>query len=223
MALPPVIYNRVLVTLPPKVLDAYRKFERETLLELQGQKITGINAGAVAGKLLQFANGAVYYENNGRREWLDLHSEKIDALLELLDVRSGPVLVAYAYKHDLDKIKAALGRTKLRWDVLDSEATERRWNAGGLDVLLLHPESGGHGLNLQHSGSETIVWFGLTANLEHYDQLNARLIGGHRRVGKNVVIHHILADDTRDLAMMELLGRKSRQQSDLIGALALRV
>jgi SNF2 family DNA or RNA helicase len=216
--LPPVMYNRIMVDLPAAAREAYETFERDTLLELNSKTITGVNAAAAAGKLLQFANGAVYYDDKGN--WEELHDVKLGALMDVLEDTWGPTLVAYGYKHDLSRLKDRLRKTKLRWAVLDTEESERRWNRGELDVLLLHPESAGHGLNLQHSGSETIVWFGLTANLEHYDQLNARLIGGHRRTGKNVVVHHILASDTRDEKMMELLARKGREQRDLIGALA---
>ena len=215
---PPVLHNLVRVDLPPAVLKQYRKFERDALIEFNQQKITAVNAGAVAGKLLQFANGAVYHDREGN--WTEVHDEKIKALLELVDGALGPMIVVYEFRHDLARILAALKKTSKRVDVLKTEESEERWNREETDVLVLHPASAGHGLNLQHAGSEMLVWFGLTPKLEHYDQANARLIGGLRRVGRNVVIHHIIADETRDLAILEMLKRKDGTQVGLMKALA---
>lgn len=220
LTMPPVVYNQVRVELPGQAMATYRKLKREFLAEVSGKSISAVNSGVVCGKLLQLANGAVYHDAHGG--WVHLHDEKIDALLETLEAASGPVMIAYGFKHDLARCKEALerfcGKDKV-WRVLETEQDEDDWNAGEIDYLLLHPASAGHGLNLQHSGSETIVWFGLTANLEWYQQLNARLIGGHRGQGKNVVIHHLVAEDTYDVEMMQLLVSKATTQDDLTRAL----
>lgn len=217
---PPVRYNNIFVELSPANLVTYEKLKKEYLTEIKGQKITAVNAGVCLGKLLQLANGAVYHEG---RSWTHFHDAKIDGLLEVLDASSGPVMIAYGFRHDVARISEALkkfcGKEKT-WRVLDTEQDEDDWNAGRIDYLVLHPASAGHGLNLQHSGSETIVWFGLTANLEWYQQLNARLIGGHRAHGKNVVIHHILAEQTYDENMIELISSKAVSQDDLISAVS---
>lgn len=221
LELPPVQNNYVRVELSGAVMALYKKLEREYLAEFKNKQVTAVNAGMVAGKLMQVANGAVYYDD--KRNWVDIHDGKIEALLETLESASGPVLIAYSYKHDLERLKLALtkfcGKDKT-WDILKTPLSEAKWNAGETDYLLLHPASAGHGLNLQKSGSETIVWFGLTNNLELYAQLNARLIGGHRRTGKNVILHHIIADGTIDTDLIALLDNKHATQEDLKIALA---
>lgn len=219
LTLPPVVYNPIRVDLPVRVFEQYRKFERECLLKLKDRTLIANSAGAIAGKLLQFANGAVYHDKKGN--WSHLHDEKITALLELLDGLDGPAIVCYGFKHDLSRLKQALGRTSLRVAVLDTQQSIANWNNGETDVLLLHPASAGHGLNLQHSGSETLIWFGLTPDLELYDQANARLIGGHRRAQRNVVIHHILANGTRDERILSLLRSKKFSQDALMRALSI--
>ncbi len=221
LELPPVMNNYVKVELSPMVMKKYRELERAFLAEFNSHHVTAVNAGVVAGKLMQIANGAVYYDTE--RNWVDIHDTKIEALLEVLEDASGPVLIAYSFKHDLERLKRALDKfckAGQMWDVLKTPLSESKWNAGETDFLLLHPASAGHGLNLQKSGAETIVWFGLTNNLELYAQLNARLIGGHRRVGKNVVIHHIVAEHTIDMDLIRLLDNKHATQEDLKIALA---
>jgi hypothetical protein len=214
--IPPVVYNPVRVTLPAPARKQYERMKREFLTEISGVTINAVNAGVACGKLLQLANGAVYHDEKGG--WVTLHDEKLDALLETLDNASGPVMIAIGFKHDLQRIRPVLdaycGKGKT-WRVLDTEQDENDWNAGKVDYLVLHPASAGHGLNLQHSGSETIVWFGLTNNLEWFQQLNARLIGGHRIKGKNVVIHLIVAEDTYDEEVRLLLERKDANQEDM--------
>lgn len=217
---PPVRYNNVTVELTAANLAIYRKLQKEYLTEIKGQKITAVNAGVCIRKLLQLANGAIYHEG---KEWTHFHDAKIDALLEVLDASSGPVMIGYGFRHDMARIIEALKKycgKEFTWRVLDTEQDEDDWNAGRIDFLLLHPASAGHGLNLQHSGSETLVWFGLTDNLEWYQQLNARLIGGHRAAGKNVVVHHIVAEQTYDERMIQLINGKAASQADLILALS---
>jgi len=221
LELPSVLYNPINVPLSVQALKKYRQFKRDLLTELNSRTITAVNGGAAYGKLLQMANGAVYYDD--KRSWTLFHDTKIEALLELLDSTDGPVLICYGFRHDLERLKKALikfcGKQKT-WDVLKTQASEDNWNAGLTDYLLLHPASAGHGLNLQHSGSETIVWFGLTNDLEMWQQANARLIGGHRRAGRNIVVHTILAEQTQDEPTLALLTAKEAEQSDLISTLA---
>lgn len=225
LVLPPVQFNRIRVRLSVPVQGQYRRLERHALLEtFTGNKFKAVNAGVLAGKLLQLANGAMYTGENG--EWELLHNEKLNRLLELLDECDGPVLIAYNFVSDLERLSSALtavcksnGKT---WDVLKSEESVKRWNSGRTDYLLLHPASAGHGLNLQHSGSETIIWFGLTYDAELHDQLNARLTGGHRRIGKNVVVHYLVAEGTIDEDVMDALAEKKLTQDGLMRALSAR-
>lgn len=212
--------NFIRVELPPAARQKYRELERELIAEVKERKLNAANQAVLAGKLLQFANGAVYYDDRGG--WVETHTAKIDALVEVLESLPPPVMVAYGFRHDIDRIGAALGKAGMNWQVLDSDESFSRFSRGEIDYGVLHPGSCGHGLNdLYLSGSENILWFGLTNNLEHYQQLNARLTGGFRALGKNITIHHIVADDTRDEDLVPLLRRKDLSQSDLMRAMAL--
>lgn len=216
--LPPVKMNYVRVELPELARKAYRRLARQYITEFGGKTINAVNAGACVGKLIQLANGAVYHDDKGN--WTQVHDAKVEALLELLEGVSGPAIIVYGFRHDKARLSAALAKTGKRWALLDSEQSVTDWNAGKTDYLLLHPASAGHGLNLQQSGSEALIWFGLTNNREWYDQANARLIGGHRRAGRNVVVHHIVADDTVDDDLIGLLASKGQLEYGLKTALA---
>lgn len=221
MKLPPVIFNPIRVTLAPKEFNQYKKMERDLLIKVDLKTISAVNAGVLMGKCLQLANGAVFYDRE--RNWVEFHNEKIKALVELIENTKGPVMIAYAFTHDKARLKIALqkfcGRERT-WDVLKGQDSEDRWNAGQIEFLLIHPQSGGEGSNLYKNGCQTIIWFGLTPNLMHWDQLNGRLTGGQRRVGKNIVVHYIVAEGTKDMAMWDLLQVKDGSQTGLKRALA---
>ena len=211
--------NFIRVDLPPAARQKYKEFERELFAEIASRKLNAANAAVLAGKLLQFANGAVYYDDKG--SWIETHTAKLDALVEVLEGLPTPVMVPYGFQHDRDRIGAALTKAGLKWELLSSDDSFDRFAAGKIDYGVLHPGSCGHGLNdLYLSGAENIVWFGLTNNLEHYQQLNARLTGGFRALGRNITIHHIVADDTKDDDLVPLLRRKDVSQSDLMKAMA---
>jgi SNF2 family DNA or RNA helicase len=220
LELPPVIRNYIPAYLTPEQWDQYRTLERHYVVEINEKDITAVNAGVLAGKLLQLANGAVY---TMAPAWEEFHRGKIEVLLEILEQADGPVMVCYNFKSDLARIKAALTKAKLDWDLLSDTQSEDRWNAGETEILLLHPGSAGHGLNLHHSGSETLVWFGLNWSLELYQQANARLIGGHRRKDRNVVIHHIVAEGTMDDDVVDALNDKDATQERILNAMKQRV
>lgn len=217
MDLPPVIENFVRVFLPPVAMAAYRKFERLSVLNTaEGTKVTAISAGVLHNKKCQLANGSIYTDDRGTFEVF--HDEKLDALVDMLREADGPVLVAYHFKADLARIKKRLSKDfgqTLIVDTLTTKASEDNWNAGLTDVLLLHPDSAGHGLNLQGSGSQHIIWFGLTANLEHVQQANARLAGGHRRGAGALTVSYIVADGTVDDDLVEMIRDKADEQTAL--------
>jgi hypothetical protein len=220
--LPPVVYNPIRVRLPPAALDAYARFQRTSVMQLKGSTITAVNAGVLSRKLLQAANGALYTGEG--REYKTFHDEKVKALLETLEGLAGPVVIGYSFKHDLARIGAALDKEGKRWSLLRSAASMKAFRNGELDRGVIHPMSGGHGLNdLYLSGSENLVWYGLTDDLDLWDQLNARLIGGVRRLGRNVVIHIIIADETADGDALATLQRKERDQTALARALVKRL
>ena len=201
-----------LVELPPKVREAYADFERDLLVELEdGQEIEALSAAALANKLLQWSNGATYTDDKGN--WSELHSAKLDALAELIEQNDEPMLVAYNYKTDLARIKVRFPDAVQ----LDSDPeTIARWNRGDIRLLLAHPASAGHGLNLQDGGS-LCVWFGLNWSLELYQQFNARL---HRQgQTRPVRIVHIVAAGCIDERVLMALADKDATQKSLLQAL----
>ena len=192
----------------------YEDMKAELILQLPEGEVTAANAAALSGKLSQMANGAVYSDDESV---VKIHDRKLDALEDIIESANGkPLLVAYWYKHDLERITARLAESKGPFAKLDTDASIRRWNAGELPVALIHPASAGHGLNLQ-SGGSTIVWFGLTWSLELYQQTNARLWRQGQTAG-TVVVQHIIAEDTIDGRIMKALSEKDSTQSALIEA-----
>lgn len=223
--MPPVRTNKIRVELTPSQMAKYKKFRREYIYELASQRnITAVNAGVLHGKLLQLANGAIYVDDKGGYELF--HNAKIEALeeqLETLSVR-GPVLIGYNFKSDLARMTPVLerycGKAK-SWLQLRSDASFDKWATGDVDFGLVHPASAGHGLNsVYKSGSQDLLWFGLSPDYELYDQLNKRLTGGHRIVGRDVCLHHIIAEGTQDEDTFELLTSKAQDQDDLTDAMA---
>lgn len=179
------------------------------MLQLPDGEITAANAAALTGKLVQMANGAVYSDDGSTME---IHDRKLDALEDWIEAANGkPVLVAYWFKHDLERIKA-------RFDVREIKSTGdiTDWNAEKIPVALIHPASAGHGLNLQAGGS-TLIWFGLTWSLELYQQTNARL-WRQGQTAETVVIQHIVAKDTVDEHIMKALAKKNTTQRALMDA-----
>lgn len=222
--LPERTYNTVPVALSPSARKLYEQFQKEKILPLlrgrDGLRLAGAGAedydsavigdmaATVSGKLLQMANGAVYDENG---EVFHIHDAKLDALEEISDTNPGqPLLVFYTYKHDLDRIQARFPNA----EKIKGSETISDWNTGKIPMLLCHPASAGHGLNLQ-AGGHIIVWFGLPWSLELYQQANDRL---HRMGQKQgVIIHHIVALGTLDERVMSVLaGRESTQRGLLV-------
>lgn len=171
------------------------------------------NAASLTGKLLQMSNGAVYDENGKARV---IHDHKLEALEDLIEAANGqPVLVAYWFKHDRQRIMEHLSKQKIPVRDIKSSADIKNWNAGKIPVALIHPASAGHGLNIQQGG-HILIWFGLTWSLELYQQTNARLW----RQGQTdvVTIHHIITKDTVDEDVMAALEQKDMTQEKLISA-----
>ena len=208
--LPPRIDSRVAVTLPTEAMSHYKALEKDFLLELSSADIEVLSAAALANKLLQIANGAAYDESG---QWHPIHEAKLDALKEIVEDNHEPMLVAYNYKSDLARIRQVLPSAR----VMDKkQETVDAWNRGEIPVLLVHPASAGHGLNLQAGGS-LLVFFGLTWSLECYDQLCGRL---HRQGQERPVrVVHIVAEQTIDNKVLDALATKARTQRDLLNAL----
>lgn len=218
LTLPDCIDDEVPVVLDAKARKAYNTLERQMVLELEDEDLTVTSAAALSNKLIQLANGALYDANRGVHE---IHSAKIDALMELLESLNGkPALLFYSFQHDKWRILAALRKTKLRVRVLESVKDQDAWNAGEVDVLLAHPASCAYGLNLQAGGNH-IVWFGLPWNYELYVQANKRL---HRQgQTEKVIVHHLVVQDSRDEDVMKALGKKEKAQDYVLESLKARI
>ncbi|AQW61932.1 DEAD/DEAH box helicase [Dehalococcoides mccartyi] len=209
LKMPECVINEVPVRLCEKEMECYQTLKDDLILSLDGQDIDAANAVGLSNKLTQMANGAVYGEDG---KVIAVHDRKLDALEDLIEAANGkPVLVAYWFKHDLERIQKCFKVEKL-----DSADSIKRWNNGDIPVAVVHPASAGHGLNLQ-SGGSMLIWFGLTWSLELYQQTNARL-WRQGQTADTVVIHHIIAEDTIDEKIMAALRKKDKTQSALIDA-----
>ena len=192
----------------------YDEMCEDLAAQLDKGEVTAANAGVLSGKLSQMANGAVYTDNGDVEH---IHDQKLDALEDIIESMNGkPLLVAYWYQHDLDRIEERLRLRKIGFARLDSDASIAKWNRGEIPVALIHPASAGHGLNLQ-SGGATLCWFGITWSLELYQQTVARLYR-QGQASKTVVVQHIITDGTIDERIMKALQYKDRTQSALIDA-----
>lgn len=217
LKMPEKIIREVNIELSPSVKKAYLDFEKEQVLKLAEEtEITAANAAALTGKLLQYSNGAIYDENKNFHE---VHDEKLEALEEIIDTANGkPVLLFYSFRSDLERIKAKL--KKYKPSELKTDADITKWNAGETPLLLAHPASAGHGLNLQ-AGGNIIVWFGLTWSLELYQQANARL---YRQGQKSaVIIHRLVASGTMDDEVVKALDNKTKGQDALMSAVKAKI
>ncbi len=208
LKLPELVMNNYTVELSDSERERYVELKQTLVLQLPETDISVANTAALSGKLLQMANGAIYDEDKNQ---IHIHDRKLDALEDLIEGANGkPVLVAYWFKHDLERIKQRFTVREIK-----TAADIRDWNAGKIPVAVIHPASAGHGLNLQAGGS-TLIWFGLTWSLELYQQTNARLWRQGQK--DTVVIHHIIADGTIDNRVLKALQSKEKIQSGLIDA-----
>lgn len=218
LELPQLIVRDVVVNLPDKVRQGYEDFAREKVLELfeeaeDGPVITAASAAALSGKLMQYANGAVYDAEKGIHE---VHNEKLDCLAELIEAAAGePVLVFYQFKHDVERILRRFKGQNVR--VYKGEAELIAWNNGEIDILLAHPASTAYGLNMQHGG-HYIAWFGTGWDLELYLQANARLY--RQGQTKPVTVFRLIAADTVDVRAAEALEGKKSSQEALLDSLS---
>lgn len=222
--------NYIKLRMPEKLKKQYLDFEKNKVLDLfkseqelinsvadnRCVEINVVNAAALSNKLLQFANGAVYDED---RVVHDIHDIKLEALKEIIDDANGkPVLVAWAFQFDRDRIKEYLKAYKPR--ELKNNKDIQDWNAGKIQVLLAHPASAGHGLNLQ-AGGNIIVWYGQTWSLELYQQFNARLYRQGQK--EHVIINHLILEGTHDEDVIEALKRKDRKQDSLMNSIKAKI
>jgi len=229
--MPTLIENNIRVDLPPNVMEVYDRLENDLIAKLGDGIVVASNAAAASMKCRQVANGGIYLDPEvealvklpkSKREWANLHTEKVDALAELIEELQGsPLLVAYDFEHDLDRLRERLGKdipyigggvTAKR-----SSELEKAWNAGQLPVLLGHPQAMAHGLNLQEMGHH-VCWHSLTWDYELYDQFIRRVLRQGNK-SKKVFVHHIIARGTVDEVVLAAVKSKRRGQNALFDAL----
>ena len=228
LEMPSLIENRYPVRMSPEEREIYDTLRKDLLVTLETKdcrggegagllttkdSITAANAAVLSNKLSQLSNGCVYAEDGTA---VPIHSRKLDALEDILEAATSPVLVAYQFRHDLKRITERLASLGVTWAVLDREESILRWNGGRLQVGLIHPASAGHGLNLQ-KGGHTMVWYSLPWSLELYEQCRAR-IWRQGQQAKTVVISHIVTEGTIDDRILSALKEKSNTQDKLIEA-----
>ncbi len=208
LELPECINVNEFIELPDKAKRQYKELEKEFIISLDDIDIESPSKAVLGNKLLQICNGSVY---DAERNVHEIHNEKIERLKEIIEDNPGEnFLVAYNYKHDLEKLQKAFPKAVK----LETAKQEDDWNKGKIKILLAHPASAGHGLNLQYGGN-VIIWYGLTWNLEYYQQFNKRL---HRQGQKNIVrnIHLIAKGCLDEKVLFFALSGKAKTQKDLI-------
>ena len=219
LELPDLIYDDIPVTLDTTAAKAYKRLERDMLLQTEDENvITAGSAAVLRGKLLQLCNGAVYDEDG---QAVEVHKCKLTALLETVEQLNGQhAMICYNYRHDRERLCEALSGTGLRVAVYEGKEQEEAWNSGEIDLLLVQPASCGYGLNLQDGGHH-VIWFGLTDSLELYQQTNKRL---HRQ-GQQfpVIVHHLLVQGGTDEDVIKALDGKADVQEQLLEALKARI
>ena len=214
LQMPELIASQYEVQLSEDEEQLYEELKSDFILGLPEGEITAANAASLTGKLSQLANGAIYDDEGNI---IEFHDRKLDALEDIIESANGkPLLVAYWFKHDLQRIKNHFNVSEIKTskDIID-------WNNGNISVAVIHPASAGHGLNLQLGGS-TLIWFGLTWSLELYQQTNARLWRQGQTSG-TVVIEHIITKGTIDERILKALSLKEVTQNALIDAVKAQV
>lgn len=229
LELPELMINKILVDLPPKVRAMYDTMEDEAVAQFEGHdKVAAANAAAAMNKCAQIANGGVYYDDitetgSIERAVQELHTEKVDALKELVEELQGaPLLVGYGFQHDITRIQAVLGRNipYMGGGISPRQADSivEQWNNDELPVLLGHPASMGHGLNMQEGSCADVCWFGLPYDYEQFDQMIRRVLRQGNK-NKRVRVHMIIARGTVDEAKVRALGVKKRTQNTFFEAI----
>ena len=218
LQLPELVNDTVPVALTDKARKTYSDFEKDLLVDIDGETLDAGSAAVLSGKLLQMANGAVY---NDQKESIEVHECKLEAFLELVDALNGQsALVFYNFRHDLYRLKDRLKSTGLIVRELKDGKDVDDWNDRKIDILLAHPASTAYGLNLQQGGTH-VIWFGLNWSLELYQQANKRL---HRQGQESkVIVHHLVTEDTRDEDVMAALEDKGDTQQALLDSLKKRI
>lgn len=214
LELPPVVPNDIYVHLEPKHMAQYRRLEKEHALE--EFDVEAVNRGVLVNKLLQFANGSLYVDED---EAVRIHDAKLRALESVVTEGAGrPLMIAYQYRFDVEAIKKRYPKFRVYGETANDK---RDWNAGRIPGLILHAGSAGHGLNFQFGGN-IWVWYGLTWSLELYQQMNKRLPRSGQKADR-CFMHRILARGTMDEEMAVRLEQKGVTQDSITNAVRVRL
>jgi SNF2 family DNA or RNA helicase len=219
LELPEKIERTIPIKLSDQARDLYKKLERDLLLPYADADVVASTAAVLSNKLLQMASGAVYDEERGVKL---IHDAKLDALEDIIEAANGkPVMVFYNYQHSLDRIQRRFPQARTLRKGKDGNEDIRAWNNDEISLLLLHPKSAGHGLNLQESSCQTLVWFDQIWSLEEYQQADARV---HRQGQTNrIVVMRLVAEGTMDEEAIAAIERKETGQEALMQAVKARI
>lgn len=203
--LPPVKHY---IDLPDEIIPHYRQLEKEAVFEMLKDPIVAANGGAKSMMCWQICNGAIYSTDEfGKKTWKEVHTRKLDKLVEIIDEFDQHRLIPYWFNHDLERIIARFRKESIPFTILNNKNTQAvidRWNAGGIPNLLIHPQSAAHGLNLQFGGHR-LTWFGPIWSLERWLQTIARLARSGQReiVGIDVIMARHTTDEVRFNSLYE--------------------
>ncbi|UYL91789.1 DEAD/DEAH box helicase [Paenibacillus phage Bloomfield] len=219
LKLPERIDRTVPIRLSEKAAQLYKKLEKELLLEFVDADVVATTAAALSNKLLQMASGAVYDEERGVKE---IHEAKLDALEDILEASQGkPVMVFYNYKHSLQRVQQRFPQARILRKGKEGVQDITDWNTNKIPLLLLHPKSAGHGLNLQESNCQTVIWFDQIWSLEEFQQANARVY--RQGQTRKIVVMQLVAEGTMDEEVVEAIYKKATGQEELMQAVKARI
>lgn len=229
--MPQKLDHVVPIELNAKARAHYDEMHHQMMTSIDDGLITAANTGAAMSKCRQIASGALYdmpvdlltgLPKAGPKKWLHIHDDKLDALGDLIEELHGKqLLVAYEFKHDLDRLLARFPGTPFiggGTSGKEGERLEAAWNRGEIPMMFLHPQAVGHGLNFQESNAHHVAWFTMTFDFELYDQLNRRL----RRQGNTadyIHVYHFVTKDSVEETVYYSLRRKFKTQKKLLDAL----
>lgn len=218
LEMPELTYNTISCKMTPKLTKEYKTLEDEFFLELDDAEIEAPNTAQLSMKLRQFVQGGLYYDDEEfKRQWTEIHQIKLDALADMIDTSAGqPILCAIQFRFELEMVQKRFGKIPvIAGGTSGKQASTyiRQWNEGGIPLLLCHPASLSHGVNLQ-AGGHILLWYGLTWSLEQYIQLTGRLYRQGQKAG--VVVHHLVMENTVDEAVMTALANKNTGQEAML-------
>jgi SNF2 family DNA or RNA helicase len=215
LELPELVQDMIWLDLPPAARKIYKELESKYITEIGNETVSVANAAASGVKCRQVLNGAIY--TNAQHDWEVLHDVKLKALQDLVEQLSGaPLLVLYEFKFDQERLLKAFpnaGQLGGQSMAKDQKVIEQ-FNAGKLDMVIGHPASMGHALNLQGACAH-VCWYGLTWNFEHYDQATRR-VWRQGNEAQRVIVYHLCIRNSLDEVVVESINAKDGSQETFV-------